>query len=76
MINSVRRVRTIGMVAALDLGDEGYGGSVGWRVYERALERGIYLRPLGDIVYLAPPLTIRRSQLERVLGVIGELVDG
>lgn len=73
---AVRRVRTIGMVAALDLGDEGYGGSVGWRVYERALERGIYLRPLGDTVYLAPPLTIRRSQLERMLGVIGELVVG
>ncbi len=31
---------------------------VGWRVYLEALKRGALLRPLGDVIYFLPPLTI------------------
>ena len=68
-IEGVRRVRTLGMIGALDVGDGGYAGQVGWRVFEAALERGIFLRPLGDTVYVTPPLVMEPS-------LLGHMLDG
>jgi len=63
----VLRSRSLGFVVAADLedpsGTEGYGGTIGWRVYEEALERGVYLRPLGSTVYACPPLVTTRDDL-------------
>ena len=71
----VARTRAIGMVAALDLeGESGYLADAGWRVYERALQRGVYLRPLGNVVYLTPSLNIPDADLERLLEVVQESV--
>jgi adenosylmethionine-8-amino-7-oxononanoate aminotransferase len=63
---SVQRVRHRGMIAAADLDAGGYLGGLGWRVYREGLARGAYLRPLGDTVYLAPPLTISDGDLDRL----------
>src|SRR5262249_37729819 len=70
----VTRVRTIGMLGAADLrttsqGAGGYLDPVGWRMYEEALRRGAYLRPLGNTVYVAPPLTIVLQDLEQLLEI-------
>jgi adenosylmethionine-8-amino-7-oxononanoate aminotransferase len=75
----VARVRSLGMVAALDLaggvqGDQGYLGERGWRVYEEAKKRGAYVRPLGDTVYLCPPLTIPDADLDALLAILEESV--
>jgi len=42
----------------------------GWRVYEEARRRGAYLRPLGDVVYVAPPLNIPDPDLDELLGIV------
>ncbi len=72
----VARTRAIGMVGALDLAaDASYLGTSGWRVYDEALKRGAYLRPLGDTVYIAPPLTIPDADLDELLAIVEESVD-
>lgn len=71
----VAGTRSLGMIGALDLdARRGYLGQTGWRVYDEARKRGVYLRPLGDVVYVAPPLTIPDDTLERLLGVVAESV--
>src|SRR5262249_24966800 len=71
----VVRTRSLGLVGALDLSSTaGYLGQAGWRVYEQARRRGAYLRPLGDVVYIAPPLNISDADLEELLGIVGESV--
>ncbi|MFT3775351.1 MAG: adenosylmethionine--8-amino-7-oxononanoate transaminase [Minicystis sp.] len=71
----VVRTRSLGMIGALDLDARGgYFGRAGWRVYEEARRRGAYLRPLGDIVYIAPPLNISDADLDELLGIVGESV--
>lgn len=71
----VARTRSLGMIGALDLaGGRGYLGQTGWRVYEEARKRGAYLRPLGDVVYIAPPLNIPDGQLDELLGIVSESV--
>jgi adenosylmethionine-8-amino-7-oxononanoate aminotransferase len=74
-IDGVVRTRALGMIGAADLaGGSGYLSSVGWRVYAEARKRGAYLRPLGDTVYVCPPLTIEEGELEELLGVLEESV--
>lgn len=73
---AVRRVRTLGLVGAADLGaGGGYRGRAGWEVYREALARGAYLRPLGDTVYIAPPLTIGEPDLDRLLAILHDVIE-
>ncbi len=70
-IPGVERVRSLGMIGAADLsGGHGYLGRVGWRVYEEARKRGAYLRPLGDTVYVCPPLVIDDADLDELLAIL------
>jgi adenosylmethionine-8-amino-7-oxononanoate aminotransferase len=75
-VPNVRRVRSIGMIGAADLDDDegGYLSSGGWRVYEEARRRGAYLRPLGNTVYVCPPLTIPEATLAQLLAILEESV--
>lgn len=75
-MKGVERVRSIGMIGAADLGgaSSNYLGAAGWRVYEEAKRRGAYLRPLGDTVYLCPPLNIDDGDLERLLAIFAESI--
>jgi adenosylmethionine-8-amino-7-oxononanoate aminotransferase len=71
----VSRTRALGMIGALDLaGDAGYLARAGWRVYEEARRRGAYLRPLGNVVYVAPPLVIADADLEELLAIVAASV--
>ncbi len=68
--------RSLGMIGALDLaGESGYLAYAGWAVFEEARKRGVYLRPLGNVVYVTPPLNIPDHELERLLVVVRESVE-
>ncbi len=71
----VARTRSLGMIGALDLaGDAGYLAQAGWRVFEEARRRGAYLRPLGNVVYVAPPLVIPDDDLDELLQIVTDSV--
>lgn len=71
----VARTRALGMIGALDLaGEAGYLARAGWQVYEEARRRGAYLRPLGNVVYVTPPLVIGDAELDELLGIVTESV--
>ena len=71
----VEATRSIGMIGALDLkGDGGYLAELGWRVYSEAQRRGVYLRPIGNVVYVVPSLNIPDEDLEELLTVVRESV--
>jgi adenosylmethionine---8-amino-7-oxononanoate aminotransferase len=72
----VAATRSLGMIGALELrrGD-GYLAQSGWRVYEHALERGAYLRPLGNVVYVTPALNIDDGELEQLLSIVRASVE-
>jgi adenosylmethionine-8-amino-7-oxononanoate aminotransferase len=68
----VADVRHIGTVAAIELkvSDAGYFSSLRPRLYEYFLNRGVLLRPLGNVVYILPPYVITPEQLNFVYDVI------
>ncbi|MGB0678507.1 MAG: adenosylmethionine--8-amino-7-oxononanoate transaminase [Polyangiales bacterium] len=68
----LQRPRSLGMIFAVDLGGGGYHAKDGWRVHQEALKRGVYLRPLGNVVYLVPPLVLTDTELETMLTAVAE----
>ena len=71
----VARTRALGMVGALDLeGDAGYLAHAGWRVYDAARERGAYLRPMGNVVYVTPSVNIPDEDLDALLLAVRESI--
>ena len=68
-------VRGVGMVAAIDL--RAADGSAldpaartGFRVYQEAVRRGALLRPLGDTMYLFPPLNAPWPEIEQMIAIL------
>jgi adenosylmethionine-8-amino-7-oxononanoate aminotransferase len=67
----VRRPRLQGTIAAFDLippqraEPEGYLNPIGRQLQRRLLREGVFLRPLGNVVYLLPPLCISDAELRR-----------
>lgn len=71
----VTQPRALGMVGAVTLqGPNGYLQRAGWLVSEQARQRGVYLRPLGNVVYLAPALNIDDAELELLLSAVHESI--
>lgn len=69
----VREVRCLGAIAAVELGpDEARGRERAARVRQALRERGILVRPLGNVVYLMPPLNTRS---ETAQDLAASLVD-
>ena len=74
-IPGVLTTRSLGMIGVLELaGRQGYLERGGLRVYHEALKRGAYLRPMGNVVYIAPALNIGDADLDELLGIVAESV--
>jgi adenosylmethionine-8-amino-7-oxononanoate aminotransferase len=62
----VRDARNFGCIAAIELETEGvtsYFNDKGKHAYNYFLERGIILRPLGNVIALIPPYCIKQEDL-------------
>jgi len=72
----VHHPRCMGTVAAFDVaaGEGSYLNPIGLQIQRHCLEQGVYLRPLGNVVYLLPPLCISDQQLERCYAAIGSAI--
>ncbi len=67
----VTRPRVCGTIAAFDVGaDQGYAAAVGRTLKAAFLERGLLLRPLGNVLYLLPPYCIDEIDLHRAWDAI------
>jgi adenosylmethionine-8-amino-7-oxononanoate aminotransferase len=78
VIEHVENVRVCGTVIAFELKDavEGYNSNVRERITSKALLEGVYLRPLGNTVYVMPPYCISDAELEKVYQVLLNVVSG
>jgi adenosylmethionine-8-amino-7-oxononanoate aminotransferase len=73
-VGDTRQVGTVG-AAELVAGDAGYLSALRPKLYRFFLERGVLLRPLGNVVYVLPPYAIEPEELHRVWDVVVEAVE-
>ncbi|WP_287601718.1 adenosylmethionine--8-amino-7-oxononanoate transaminase [Thiothrix sp.] len=75
---AVQHVRVTGTIAAFDVvtTDAGYTSAVGAQLKAFFHERGLLLRPLGNVVYLLPPYCVTQDELALAYQTIGEALIG
>jgi len=78
----VAEVRQQGMILAIELARQGRKSAPfppeerrGLRVYEHGLQRGVLLRPLGNVIYFMPPYVIEPKEIELMCQVALEGID-
>ncbi len=76
-LKSVGDVRQLGLIAGIELVKDKRTKEtfppeekIGQRVILEARKRGAFLRPLGDIIVVMPPLSITRDELTGLMGII------
>jgi adenosylmethionine---8-amino-7-oxononanoate aminotransferase len=47
---------------------------MGWRVAHRAREQGVFIRPLGNVIVIMPPLAISEQNLAHMMNVMKETI--
>ncbi len=75
---SIKKIRITGTIAAFDLdvgNNEGYLNNIGKKIKNLAIEKGLFIRPLGNTIYLLPPLCITDDQLEKSYMIINSILN-
>lgn len=68
---NVADVRIRGTIAAVELDAAGgYLAEIGPAIRQKAIELGVFLRPLGNVVYAMPPLCTSDESLARIADAI------
>ena len=78
----VAEVRQTGMIVALELvRDKKSRAPYDWRerrglrIYRHALERGVLLRPIGNVLYFMPPYVITPEEIDHIVTVAREGIE-
>jgi adenosylmethionine-8-amino-7-oxononanoate aminotransferase len=73
-VGDIRQMGTIGVIE-LRADDAGYLSAMRPKLYQFFLERGVLLRPLGNVIYVLPPYVISEAELNRVYDVILDAIQ-
>jgi len=77
----IRQARVLGTIGACRLVDPATGRAhdpesrFGWRLHRRALDHGLLARPIGDCLYLLPPLCTPPSRIQEAAETLVELLS-
>lgn len=70
----VGEIRHIGLINAIELVADRKTKApfkpeqrVGWQIFRKAMDLGLVLRPIGDVIYFNPPLTIDRPTIDKAV---------
>lgn len=72
-----RNVRCLGTILAFEiaLGKDEYLNNISTVITEKALSKGVYIRPLGNTVYIMPPYCITKDELVKVYDTIAIILN-
>ncbi len=80
--DNVGEIRRIGLINAMELvknreDKTEYDPDIrlGYRIYKEALNKGLILRPLGNVMYFNPPLVINEDEIDKAVDITVELIE-
>jgi adenosylmethionine-8-amino-7-oxononanoate aminotransferase len=69
-----KKVRSIGTIGVVELAsDRDYFHPSGSSIFERAISKGVLIRPLGNVLYAVPPYCCTDEEIDRIYEVIEEI---
>jgi len=74
----VKISRVLGVIFALEIKSEtteSYYGTMRNKLYNFFIDKGVILRPVGNIVYVLPPYIMSNEQLQKVYSIIEEAIE-
>lgn len=74
---NIRNMRLLGTLLAFEInrGKDEYLNNISQAITAYCLSKGVYLRPLGNTLYLMPPYCITPEELETVYATVNEVVN-
>ncbi|MEJ7766503.1 MAG: adenosylmethionine--8-amino-7-oxononanoate transaminase [Chitinophagaceae bacterium] len=75
---AVKNARCCGTILAFEYnaGDDHYLNDISRSVTAHMLQKGIFIRPLGNTVYIMPPYCISAAEIQKVYSEIIHFIDG
>ena len=73
-LDNVLEVRQRGMICAIELKNIDSNRRVNLEIFQAALKEGVYIRPLGHIVYFMPPYCFTEQQIEKMVETTYKIV--
>ena len=75
-LSGIKNVRVLGTILAFEItqGNDEYLNNISATITKKSLEKGVYIRPLGNTVYIMPPYCITEVELQKVYSVLLELI--
>jgi adenosylmethionine-8-amino-7-oxononanoate aminotransferase len=72
----IKHVRQLGTLLAFEVvqGKDEYLNKISTVITQKALVKGVYMRPLGNTVYLMPPYSMTEDELTAVYAVIEDIL--
>jgi len=67
-------VRCLGMIGAVEFGGPA-GSQLAQSIRKELMKNKILIRPLGNVVYLMPPLVTPRRVLEKIISLLGKAIS-
>jgi adenosylmethionine-8-amino-7-oxononanoate aminotransferase len=74
----IKEIRQLGTILVIEFNDDeqaGYLNQISVQMKEFFFKRGILLRPLGNVLYVLPPLCIDKSALNLIYQAIEEFIN-
>ena len=66
--------QSLGMIGMIALKDEAGGATLAKKVARTAMNLGLFIRPLGEVLYLWPPLVSTQDELAQMLRLFDEAI--
>lgn len=73
-LENVKEIRQTGMICAVELSGYSPEQRIGLKVYQYALAKGVFLRPLGGVVYFMPPYVITKKEIDTMMDTAYEAI--
>jgi len=74
-LENVKEIRQRGMIAAVELKGYGTNERIGLKIYQYALNHGVLLRPLGNVIYFMMPYIIKYEEIGKIMDVAYESIQ-
>ena len=74
---TIKEVRTLGTILAFEMtqGKDEYLNTISSIITQKAMDKGVYIRPLGNTVYIMPPYCISEDELNKTYAVMETIIE-